>query len=171
MGEIKSTLEIIMEKTKNLTMTEEEKKDMRQKELAKKVKGWVQKYIDNLINQETLKSELKKEGKDNYSLLQKLMKKELLKSLEPDGDNTKVFQLIKGILDIKKDPFVKIINQFQREMSSAKSKRQKKIKEQLTKKRIFGSAVIPNLNCDTEWNNYYSKAKNDFKKEVFTVDT
>ena len=38
MGEIKSTLDIIMEKTKGLTMTEEEKEGLRRTELAERVK-------------------------------------------------------------------------------------------------------------------------------------
>ena len=94
MAEIKSTLDIIMEKTKNLTMTEEEKEELHRTELAEKAKGWVQKYMDNLIKQEKLKSELKKEGKDKYSELQEILKNELLERLQPDGDNVRIFQLI-----------------------------------------------------------------------------
>ena len=161
MGEIKSTLDIIMEKTKGLTMTEAEKEELRHKELAGKIKGWVQKYLDDLINLETLKSELKKE-----SDIRKILKKELLERLELDGDNEKMFQLIKELLGIKKDPFVIIISNFQKEVARESSKRLDTMKKQLTKKRIFGSAVIPNLNHDTEWNAYYQRVNDDFKKEM-----
>jgi len=169
MAEIKSTLDIIMEKTKKLTMTEEEKEELRRTELAEKAKGWVQKYMDNLIKQEKLKSELNKEGKDKYSELQEILKNELLERLQPDGDNVKIFQLIKGILDIKKDPFVKIISEFQKEAARERSKRLEYMKKHLTKKSFFGSAVIPNLGHDTEWNAYYQKIKDDFKKEVMNL--
>lgn len=161
MGEIKSTLDIIMEKTKGLTMTEAEKEELRHKELAGKIKGWVQKYLDDLINLETLKSELKKE-----SDIRKILKKELLERLELDGDNEKMLQLIKELLGIKKDPFVIIISNFQKEVARESSKRLDTMKKQLTKKRIFGSAVIPNLNHDTEWNAYYQRVNDDFKKEM-----
>lgn len=164
MGEIKSTMDIIMERTKGLTMTEAEKQELRHKELAGKIKGWVQKYLDDLVKLETLESELKKEPE-----LQEVLQKELQGRLEPDDDNAKMFQLIKGLLGIKKDPFVKIINKFQEEAARERSKRLEYMKKQLTKKRIFGSAVIPNLNHDTEWNAYYQKAKDDFKKEVMNL--
>ena len=164
MAEIKSTLDIIMEKTKNLTMTEKEKEELRRKEISGKIKGWVQKYLDDLVNLETLEAKLKKE-----TGLQEILKRELQGRLEPDGDNAKIFQLIKGLLGIKKDLFVKIINKFQEDADSERSKRLEYMKKQLIKRRIFGSAVIPNLGHDTEWNTYYQKIKDDFKKEVINL--
>ena len=164
MAEIKSTLDIIMEKTKNLTMTEKEKEELRRKEISGKIKGWVQKYLDDLVNLETLEAKLKKE-----TGLQEILKRELQGRLEPDGDNAKIFQLIKGLLGIKKDLFVKIINKFQEDADSERSKRLEYMKKHLTKKSFFGSAVIPNLGHDTEWNAYYQKIKDDFKKEVMNL--
>ncbi|MDO9529822.1 MAG: hypothetical protein Q7J27_11800 [Syntrophales bacterium] len=169
MGEIKSTLDIIMEKTKNLTMTEAEKEDLRRTELAAKVKGWVLKYIDNRINQETLKSELTKEGQDNHSTLLKLLKKELLESLQMDDDNVKTLELMKDILNIKKDPFVNIIKDFQKEAAFEKSKRLGNIKNLLTKRRVFGSAVIPNLTLDESWDTYYQELEAEYKKRLQAV--
>jgi len=154
MGEIKSTLDIIMEKTKNLTMTEEEKKDLRRRELAEKVKGWVQKYIDNRINQKNLKSELKKEGQDNYSMLQELLKIELVESLQMDDDNVKIFELMKDI---------------QKEAAFEKPKRLEAIKKVLTKRGVFGSAVIPNLTLDENWDAYYKELEAEYKKRLHSI--
>jgi len=169
MAEIKSTLDIIMEKTKNLTMTEEEKEELRRTELAEKAKGWVQKYMDNLINQEKLKSELKKEGKDKYSELREILKKELLERLQPDDDNVKIFQLIKEILNIKKDPFVKIVNEFQKKVARERLKRLENMKKLLTKRRVFGSAVIPNVALDKSWGNHYKNLEGEYKKRLKSV--
>lgn len=171
MGEIKSTLDIIMERTKNLTMNEEEKEGLRRTELAERVKGWVQRYSDNRITEKTLKSEVKEEGKDNYPMLQELLKVELVESLKLDDDNVKIFGLMKNLLNIKDAPYVKIIKDFQTVSAIEKSKRLEAIKKVLTKRGVRGSAVIPNLDHDTEWNAYYQKVKNDFKKEVLTADT
>lgn len=169
MGEIKSTLDIIMEKTKGLTMTEQEKEDLRRTELAEKVKGWVRKYIDNRINQETLKSALKKEGQDNYSTLQELLKVELVESLQMDGDNVKILELMKDILNIKKDPFVNIIKDFQNEAAFEKSKSLEKTKNILTKRGVFGSAVIPNLTLDESWDAYNKELEAVYKKRLQSV--
>ena len=58
MGEIKSTLDIIMEKTKGLTMSEEEKEAFQKKETEGKVRGFLQRYLDCVIDLERLKAEL-----------------------------------------------------------------------------------------------------------------
>ena len=43
MGEIKSTLDLVLEKTKNLTLSSEEKEEQKQKEIEKRIKGMMQK--------------------------------------------------------------------------------------------------------------------------------
>ncbi len=169
MGEIKSTLDIIMEKTQNLTLTEEEKKDLRRMELAEKVKGWVLQYIDNRINQEIFKAELKKEGENDGAMLQELLKIELVESLRMDDGNEKVLDLMKDILNMNKDPFVNIIRDFQREVSVEKSKRLGKIKKMLTERSIFGSAVIPNLTLDESWDAYYTELESVYKKRLHSI--
>ena len=58
MGEIKSTLDIIMEKTKGLTMTEEEKTEYRQQELTGKVRGLIQKFLEGVLKLEKFKVEV-----------------------------------------------------------------------------------------------------------------
>lgn len=164
MGEIKSTLDIIMEKTKSLTMTKDEKEELRRKEWTNQVKGWVQKFLDGLTNLEKLKSELEKEPE-----LQEVLGKELLERLQPDGDNIKIFQLMKGVLNIEKGPFLEVINEFQKEVACEQSKRLKNMKKQLTKRSIFGSAVIPNLTLDESWSACYQKLEADFKKRLKSV--
>ena len=50
MAEIKSTLDIIMEKAKKFSVTEEEKKGFRRQELEGKIKGLVQKALDGVLD-------------------------------------------------------------------------------------------------------------------------
>ena len=66
MAEIKSTLDLIMERTKNLSLTPEERTEIRLKEIQAKVNGWTQRYIDGLLNASDVKNELEslKEDKD-----------------------------------------------------------------------------------------------------------
>ena len=68
MGEIKSTLEIIMEKTKDLTLTEEEKKEFKQKDMAGKIKGIIQKFLDGTLDLNRFKTEIAVLEKVSHSL-------------------------------------------------------------------------------------------------------
>jgi hypothetical protein len=166
MAEIKSTLDIIMEKTKGMTMTEAERAQLRREEWAGKIKGWVQKYLDNLINLETLRSELKKEGKERYFELQKILKREILNRIEPDTDNSDLFKVLEDVLDIRRESPERAINRFQEEVALERASKLESLKSRLSQMGISGSAVIPNLNNNTQWNRYYQERKNDFRKEV-----
>jgi len=127
------------------------------------------KILRQRITEKTLKSELKKEGQDNYSTLQELLKVELVESLQMDGDNVKLLELMKDILNIKKDPFVNIIKAFQNEAAFEKSKSLEKTKNILAKRGVFGSAVIPNLTIDESWNAYYKELEAVYKKRLQSV--
>jgi len=59
MGEIKSTLDLVMEKTRHLTLSAEEKIDREKEEAKKGLNGFLQKYKDNVINLEELTKELR----------------------------------------------------------------------------------------------------------------
>ncbi|MCX5842099.1 MAG: hypothetical protein NTY16_11755, partial [Deltaproteobacteria bacterium] len=83
MAEIKSTLELIMERTKNLTMTEEEKENLQKKERAGKINGLVQKYLDRIISVKTLKSEIELEEKA-FPEFRQMTETALLDHLQPD---------------------------------------------------------------------------------------
>jgi hypothetical protein len=63
MGEIKSTLDLVLEKTKNLTLSSEEKETQKRKEIENRIKGMVQKYQDGILSQNQLKTD--------YELLKK----------------------------------------------------------------------------------------------------
>ncbi len=58
MAEIRSTLDIIMEKAKNLTVTDEDKKDFVEKEVQGRVKGLFQKYLDGILSTQQLKTKM-----------------------------------------------------------------------------------------------------------------
>ena len=88
MGEIKSTLDLVMEKTRHLTLSQEEKKIQIRIELNRRLQGLLQKYQDNLLKKENLKKEL-----DNLKIAYDLNVDEmladlLLNSLKLGRDNT-----------------------------------------------------------------------------------
>ena len=53
MAEIKSTLDLVMEKTRNLTLSSEEKQAQKQIEIGNRIKGLVQKFQGRTVNQKS----------------------------------------------------------------------------------------------------------------------
>jgi len=170
MAEIKSTLDLIMEKTQNMVLTEDEKEEIRRKELNGKIKGWIQQSQDNVMSLDAIKSEIQREGKDRQIELKKTLKKELLQHIEPDEDNTKLFQLLEEILGINKGSITNMINRFQEMLDKEKISKISEMKNRLNEKGISGTAVVPNLDSDEEWNGYYLNLKKEFKKEIQLIE-
>ncbi|NQT55992.1 MAG: hypothetical protein HQ551_07155, partial [Desulfobacteraceae bacterium] len=79
MGEIRSTMDIIMEKTKGLTMTEKEKAEFQQRELTGKIKGLIQKFFDGSINLDRLKIEAVALREEQQEMFDQIIKEEAIK--------------------------------------------------------------------------------------------
>lgn len=152
MGEIKSTLDLVMEKTRHLTLSQEEKEAQNRIEVNKRLQGLLQKYQDNLLRKENLNKEL-----DNLKIAYNLNVDEmladlLLNSLKIGRDNTVFFELLNEIFGLNLSGIETIFQNFKATVKSASKKRVDQIKTDLSVKRfISGSAVVPNLESDREW--------------------
>jgi len=152
MGEIRSTLDLVMEKTRHLTLSQEEKKVQKRIEVNRRLQGLLQKYQDNFLKKENLKKEL-----DNLKIAYDLNVDEmladlLLNSLKLGQDNTLFLELLSEIFGLNLSGLETIFQNFKAAVKSATEERVDQIKTDLSKKRfISGSAVVPNLESDREW--------------------
>jgi hypothetical protein len=152
MGEIKSTLDLVMEKTRHLTLSQEEKEAQNRIEVNKRLQGLLQKYQDNLLRKENLNKEL-----DNLKIAYNLNVDEmladlLLNSLKIGRDNTVFLELLNEIFGLNLSGIETIFQNFKATVKSATKKRVDQIKTDLSVKRfISGSAVVPNFESDSEW--------------------
>ncbi len=58
MGEIKSTLDLVMERTRHLSMSAEEKARQQQEDFAKRLQGLLQQYADGALSTDRLKDRI-----------------------------------------------------------------------------------------------------------------
>jgi len=165
MAEIKSTLDLIMEKTKNMTMSDEEKKVLRQKELHGKVKGWMQRYADGQIDMRTIKEDMQEHESDRQTIL-KFFRKEALERIEPNEDNERMFQILADILGEDTQPISRRIDAFVKDRQQHMAQHVKRLLQTLADQGIRGSAVIPNLDKDQAWQDWQATAKASFTKAL-----
>ena len=170
MGEIKSTLDIVMEKTKDLALTEEEKKAQRTIEIKKLLKGLVQKFTDQTIKLHALKEALESLEKTHNLSDKRLLVTEILNSIDLDHDNTQLFVLLHDICGENTDDFEALLREYEDEIISAKDKRDQEIKRNLSQTHaIEGSAVVPNLEADALWVKT-SKDINETYRKKFSLE-
>ncbi|MBW2031894.1 MAG: hypothetical protein JRJ31_22825, partial [Deltaproteobacteria bacterium] len=151
MGEIKSTLEIIMEKTKGLTVSEEEKAAYKEQEASRKIKSLAQKYVDGAVKLEALKIEVAALEKESPDLARKLLLDEVIPKIELEGDNESTFEILEQVLGLDTGPMRKALEEAGARLDSERVSLERSILERLKEKGVSGAAVIPNINADSEW--------------------
>ena len=160
MGEIKSTLDLVMEKTRHLTLSQAEKDAQKKAEVHKRLKGLVQKHQDNLLQKDRLEKELDLLKKTYDMNVDRILLDLLLDSLEPGRYYKMYLELLNEICGLDVSNLEKIFQDFKGAVKSATEKRIHEIKADLEKKRfISGGAVVPNLERDREWLSMLSDIK------------
>jgi flagellar biosynthesis component FlhA len=152
MGEIKSTLDLVMEKTRHLTLSQEEKKAQQQIEVNRKLQGLLQKYQDKLLKKENLKKEVDR-LKIAYDLnVDEILADLLLNNLQLGQENRLFIKLLQEIYGLNLSGIETIFQNFKAAVKSATEERVEQIRTDLSKKQfVSGSAVVPNLESDREW--------------------
>jgi hypothetical protein len=168
MAEIKSTLDIIMERTKNLTMTDDEKASFRRKEAEGKVKGWIQRYQDGAIGLDKLRSDFEKE-QAGYPEVHLVLKSQLIGFLKLGGGNEKFLELFEEVLGISADTIQNTIHSLEREIDVLRIERTHGLGEELKKRNIYGSAVIPNPDHDGGWQKCILEVESDLRKQLASL--
>ena len=152
MGEIKSTLDIVMEKTKHLSLSNEERDNQKTAEIEKKIKGLLQKFQDQVLPKDRLTAEYEQLKKEYDLYDDSTFISEVFLRLDPDKDNQLLLALLTDMFEVNTKEIESVLNDYQDELNSAASYKMVELRENLAQKHfISGSAVVPNLEADEDW--------------------
>jgi len=152
MGEIKSTLDLVMERTRNLTLSAEEKQAQKEIEIGNRIKGLVQKYQDGLLIKNQLKTDYELLKRESDLSDDSLLVNEVLARLDPDQNPQILMEILEEFCRLDTATIRASIKDYRDAYNRAAQKRAAQIKEDLAQKHfIKGSAVIPNLDADQKW--------------------
>jgi len=166
MAEIKSTLDIIMEKTKHFTLTEKEKKAFKKKEIEGKVRGLILKFIDGFMDLKMLKQEIASFDQKNQMAAIEAVTEECLGRIDPEAENRPFLDILEQVAGLDTASLNHLLSKFHRDLDHEKDALEQDLREQLLKKDISGSAIQPNIRADRGWIDYVQKAKEGFRKEL-----
>ena len=166
MGEIRSTLDIIMEKSKDLTMSDEEKKAFKEQEMAGKIRGLIQKYLDGSLDMDKLNVEIAALAEKDEDMVKRLIREESVSRIELEGNNEPLLRVLGEITGSEADFLREVLKEFEKRLEREKGVREKELIKSLDKKGISGSAVLPNINADPEWSRQVSEMRNEFQERL-----
>ena len=166
MAEIKSTLDLIMEKTKGLTMSDEEKEAFQQKEMEGKLRGPIQKYMEGRLKIEKFEMELEAISQDKQEAARRFIIKECLSRIEPDGENARIIEVLEQLGKINCQPLRDLIAEYRGDTGGQDNEQVQELLMRLQEQGISGSAVMPNVKADSQYLQHIEEKKADFQEKL-----
>ncbi len=169
MAEIKSAIELAMERTKNLVMDDDEKRAFAQKDLEDRLRAIMRRFLEGMIDREEF---LEDYGRISAEKQQKrlLLVDLIIREFEVLVRNERVFALLELI---GADAGVGFGNEakalkarFLKELEAREADVRKDISERLYALEISGSAVEPNVADWDEWKTAARDAASLFKRHL-----
>ncbi len=165
MGKIKSTLDIVMEKTKSMSMTSEDRDVLRQKDLSDQARSWAQKYLDRKMSLKEIESMLQAAGGERPATLSLLMG-EVIRNIRIDEDNTLILDVLQNLCGIGRDRVMGLIKICRDELHGKMAEQLDRLMAGLGQEGISGDAVIPNIARDKSWQDELLQARQDLIGEL-----
>ena len=152
MSEIKSTMDLVLEKTKHLTLSEDEKRAQKKKAAGQALAGLLQKYDDDILDIDRLKDQLNTLKKTYESIDTHILVGEILNRIQLDRDNTAFLNLLDEVCQLESSSLRSILAEFQQTVNKQIDQRADQTLSKLSRDYyISGSAILPNLALDDEW--------------------
>ena len=153
MGEIKSTLDLVMEKTRGLTMSAEEKKRLKEEQAAQRAKGLFLKYREGFLPLGELRREVEQDP--DADEIKKQVSMLMIESLEPTMAETAPLNDMKTWLGPKSsealDKASRALEEFRSKTAALYAETEDRIRSECEKAGISGSAVKPKVSENGQW--------------------
>jgi len=169
MGEIKSTIELAMERTKKFAISEKEKEEMKQKEALQKASSLFHRYRDGHLSLNEVLKEVEKMEKKTAMTVKKSLLSQWIDALSLNDDE----RTLKGMESLKqrgideiKGKFHHLLSQYQEEKETLKEKMNSQLTEILKRDGIYGSAVEPNFDKSDLWKKEKEKLDLSYKAKL-----
>jgi len=169
MAEIKSTLDIIMERAKGITVTEEEKAQFKRRDLEEKVRGLLHKALGGVMDLDRLSDQLAGLDKADREVAMAVLLQQCLGNVDPEGDNKTVLAILEHLLKVDTTSVTGLLAEFHESLEKGKTDQGEKIKKRLRKAGISGSAVVPNILAAPDWHRYISELREKFLGDIDAI--
>ncbi len=156
MGEIKSTLEIALEKAKAVEISSEDRKRFRREKVLSRARDLFRRYTDHPNRSNSLADAIDQSGKDAPLLTQGLAEL-FLGALDLSDPSERIWQGLQelglGDTDSFQEAFDRMAADNERARKEGTEKLRNTLTESLAKSGISGTAVDPNIEESPLWKN------------------
>lgn len=155
MGEIKSSLELALERTKGLKISEKEREEIKRKEIVQKAESLAHRYREGSITIKEIQKEMERMEKKRATEIENHLIDHWLQGLSLTLRDERILDGIEALrnqpMDEIKREFRNLIVSYQEEKENTKQKLRTIILEGLKKEGFDGSAVDPCIESSPLW--------------------
>ena len=152
MGEIKSTLDLVMERTRHLSLSAEEKAEQQRQDFEKRLQGLLQRYADGALDADTLKERIATLQSETGISDRKLVTGAVLKRIDPDADNRHWLELLASLAPAAGQPLKDMLTAYGESKLALVRDSAARLGDRLDRQHgIRGSAVAPNPEKDPSY--------------------
>jgi hypothetical protein len=172
MAEIKSAVELAMERTKGLRLSDDEMEKLKEEEIQSKAHGLVNRYLEVDFHLREVERELEKSDPPQRQYLKTLFIRYLSEAIDLDRDNDLIFQGIESFREESKPSLRKLkalIQKYQERKGKELIKTEKQFLANLERLGISGSAVQARVEGSPEWEEALAGFKPGFEEELKTL--
>ncbi len=167
MGEIKSTLELAMEKTKKFAISETEREEIKKKEVLEKATRLFHQYLEGYLPLNDILKQIERMEKKTAATVREFLLSQWIDALSLDGEKERILKGVESLgqrnIDEVKQEFRRLASQYQEEKEKVEEKVKSQRREVLKKEGIYGSAVEPKLDGDELWERENEKLVHCYK--------
>ncbi len=150
MAEIKSTLDLVMERTRHLSMSDRDRQEQAEAEFSAALNRLAQKYLDGEIEIERFQDDFDRIVASPSVSKKRIAAAEIGKRIELSGNNRRLLDLLKSGLRMDISGIETVLREFREAMDTEEKNSIGSMLESLRERGISGSAVLPNPEADEE---------------------
>ena len=166
MAEIKSTLELAMERTKKIAISGEEREEIKQKEILQKATGLFHRYTEGSLSLKEVEKEIGRLEEVTRIVVKEILLSRWAEALSLSGENERLLMGIESLKGRTVDPLREKVHDLLSRYREEKEKVKKEVRdrwvEALRREGIYGSAVDPSIEADPLWKKELEKLDHQY---------
>ncbi|MGD8252439.1 MAG: hypothetical protein PVH30_04195 [Desulfobacterales bacterium] len=167
MGEIKSTLDLVMERTRHLSLSPEERKAQQRDALRREITALVNRFLIHDIPAETVVRRLNDLQAEKASWAEALSA--VWEKIDPDADNESVFHLLASACSVDTDPLREAIIDYRSALGALRLRFEERGAERLARVGVRGSAVTVNLEADGDFKDEWDRLRSEMSDRLASL--
>ena len=170
MAEIKSSLELAMERTKKMSISQEEREEIKRREIVQKANSLFHRSLEGHLSLNEILREIERMDEKTRAVVKEILLSQWIDSLSINGENEKLLEMIESLkgrgIDEVKQKLFQLISQYRKEKKEAEQEKRALRIEALRREGIYGSAVDLDIEEDAEWKEWLEVIDQSFKGKI-----